>query len=108
MATAIVARGHVAALASDAEDLLLGVDCTVPRHEGTIALEPGSTVLLYTDGLIERRGVPIDDSIAHLMEVFGSVHQVPLEELCNQVLDQLLTADNEDDVALLAVRVLDA
>ena len=47
-------------------DLLLGVDPTRPRADHEHELPPGSTVLLYTDGLIERRGVPLDDGVRWL------------------------------------------
>jgi anti-sigma regulatory factor (Ser/Thr protein kinase) len=67
-------------------------------------LPAGSTVLLYTDGLIERRGEPIDEGLARLRE---SLRKAPadLEQLCSHVLvGALSSAGTLDDVALLAVR----
>jgi serine phosphatase RsbU (regulator of sigma subunit)/DNA-binding response OmpR family regulator/anti-sigma regulatory factor (Ser/Thr protein kinase) len=67
-------------------------------------LPAGSTVLLYTDGLIERRGEPIDAGLARLRE---SLREAPedLEQLCSHLLSRALsTAGTLDDVALLAVR----
>ena len=58
-----------------------------PRRDSDCASPEGSTVLLYTDGLVEELG--------HL----------PLEELCDAVLAGLLEGDAEDDVALLAFRL---
>ena len=40
-------------------DLLLGVEPTTTRQDHTVLLPPGSTVLLYTDGLVERRGTSL-------------------------------------------------
>jgi GAF domain-containing protein len=67
-----------------------------------ITLEPKSTLLLYTDGLVERRGVPVTDSIAELGVRAAELAGQPLEQLC----DQLVAAGpGSDDAALLAVRV---
>ncbi len=90
----------------DAEgDLLLGVDPTSERTEHVAELSIGSTVLLYTDGLIERRGAHLDDSIDALSVVLESLAGRPLEELCDEILTALVGDRNEDDVAILAVRI---
>jgi serine phosphatase RsbU (regulator of sigma subunit) len=84
-------------------DLLLGLDPTAERNDHVQELRPGATVLFYTDGLIERRGVPIDAGLAWLVDQVRRVAQLPLEELCDRLLGGLAGAV-EDDVALLAVR----
>jgi serine phosphatase RsbU (regulator of sigma subunit) len=84
-------------------DLLLGVDPDRPRADHAHELAPGSTVLLYTDGLIERRGVPLDDGVAWLAGLVQQLRHLPLEELCDRVLGEL-DGQVEDDVALLAIR----
>jgi serine phosphatase RsbU (regulator of sigma subunit)/anti-sigma regulatory factor (Ser/Thr protein kinase) len=67
-------------------------------------LDTGSTVLLYTDGLVERRGEAIDAGLERLREVFGS-GPADLERLCSHVLERALEhGDAQDDIALLAVR----
>ena len=83
-------------------DLLLGLDAHSRRADHRTVLTPGATVLLYTDGLVERRGASLDDGLQWLEQACGELAGLPLEEFC----DQLLTAvgDVEDDVALLAVR----
>jgi serine phosphatase RsbU (regulator of sigma subunit)/anti-sigma regulatory factor (Ser/Thr protein kinase) len=69
-------------------------------------LSPGSTVLLYTDGLVERRGETIDVGLERLRKVLGAGPE-DLEELCSYVIDRAPSgAGARDDMALLAVRLL--
>ncbi|WP_299959512.1 SpoIIE family protein phosphatase [uncultured Modestobacter sp.] len=94
--------GGVVVLERD-PDLLLGLDPAVERTDHTLLLEPGTTVLLYTDGLVERRGSTLDEGTAWLVEVVGACGGRPLDELCDRLLAEL-AGSVEDDVALLAVR----
>ena len=48
-------------------DLLLGLDPLTARTDHSHQMQPGSTVVLYTDGLVERRGASIDDGLAWLV-----------------------------------------
>ncbi len=50
-------------------EVLLGIDPTSPRTESVADLAPGSTLLLYTDGLVERRGRDLDVGVEELREV---------------------------------------
>ncbi|HWX44201.1 MAG TPA: SpoIIE family protein phosphatase [Solirubrobacteraceae bacterium] len=69
-------------------------------------LSPGSTVLLYTDGLVERRGETIDVGLERLREVLSTGSE-DLEELCSHVIDRAPSGVGaRDDMALLAVRLL--
>jgi PAS domain S-box-containing protein len=82
----------------------LGVPLEAARGQGDISLHPGSTVLLYTDGLVETRGGDIDDDLAALLD------QVRRHRPADgpQALIDLLTAELDelnDDVALLAVQL---
>ncbi|HEY7892157.1 MAG TPA: SpoIIE family protein phosphatase [Solirubrobacteraceae bacterium] len=73
-------------------------------HEGE--LPPDSTMLLYTDGLVERRGENLDVGLEHLREVLGSA-PADLEDLCSHILvGASAQGAIQDDVALLAVRRL--
>ncbi len=98
------ADGEVAVL-EPAPDLLLGVAPDAPRADHVAVLEPGCTVLLYTDGLVERRNRDIDAGTDDLVAVVRDCAGLTLDELCDRVLDRLFLPDAEDDVALLAVRL---
>jgi serine phosphatase RsbU (regulator of sigma subunit) len=97
--------GRVSVLDAVPADLLLGVDPRQPRTDHGTLLPPGSTVLLHTDGLVERRDRDIDQGTAALVEVLGECAGLPLDELCDRVLARLFLPDAEDDVAVLAFRL---
>ncbi|MBB3085054.1 PP2C family protein-serine/threonine phosphatase [Geodermatophilus sabuli] len=86
-------------------DLMLGVDPDAPRTDHTAELDDGATLLLVTDGLVERRDADLDEGLATLREALRDLGRVPLEELCDTLLARVLPADGADDVALVAVRV---
>jgi PAS domain S-box-containing protein len=72
-------------------------------REDTAVLEAGATLVLYTDGLVERRDVSLDARLEELAEVAADGPS-GLEELCDRVLGKLLgSGDPADDVALIAV-----
>ncbi|WP_243060133.1 SpoIIE family protein phosphatase [Nocardioides sp. SR21] len=94
---------------AEGADLLLGLDPRTQRREQTATLERGATLILYTDGLVERRGQLVDDGIAALTSLLGDLmsSDVSLEELCDALLSHLVPDNAEDDVALLAVRLIE-
>ena len=96
--------GWVDDLDGDA-DLLLGVDARTTRTQSEAELERGATVLLYTDGLVERRGQAIDDGLNRLREILAELASWDLPDLCDEVLARMLPRGAEDDVALAAVRL---
>jgi GAF domain-containing protein/PAS domain-containing protein len=97
--------GGAVALEKEDPDLLLGVLAHTEREETSAVLEPGGTLLLYTDGLIERRGESLDRGIATLTAAVDRLAGLPLSVMCDRLLAELLPEDNEDDVALVAVRL---
>ncbi len=89
-----------------APDPPLGVFETPSHSEVEIALEPGSTLILYTDGLVEQRGISIDVGLEALRAAAMDPGEDP-EALCERLLDAMLEMhDPRDDVALLALRAL--
>ena len=79
----------------------------VPRHETEVVLERDSTLLLYTDGLVERRDMPVRDGMARLEALLAELapKDLGLAELCDELLKRVLPGRREDDVALVAVRL---
>ena len=98
--------GTVAALGTFGRpEMLLGVDPTTRRTETVVTLDRGMTVLLFTDGLIERRDSDIDDGMERLVAALADLGDLPLQELCDRVLERMVEGQPDDDVALVAVRL---
>ncbi|XES00295.1 PP2C family protein-serine/threonine phosphatase [Streptomyces sp. S1D4-11] len=109
----ITRAGHPppAAVSPDGTARLLDVPPGVPLGVGgtpftttDVTLQPGSTLVLYTDGLVEARGSDIDERLAeftHLLEQPAPT----LDELCDRLLIHLTPASADDDIALLAARL---
>ncbi|MEV3987615.1 SpoIIE family protein phosphatase [Streptomyces sp. NPDC049837] len=85
--------------------LLLGTRVRVPRTDATATLPPGSTLLLHTDGLVESRRRPIDAGLDDLREHAADLARRPLDAFCDQLLERVRPTDNDDDVAVLALRI---
>jgi serine phosphatase RsbU (regulator of sigma subunit) len=87
-------------------DLPLGVDPTYPRRTTSIPLPPGHALFLYTDGLIERRGLSPDVGIERLC---AALCPGAADAICGKVMFEMLGADTaDDDVAVLMLsRLLD-
>ena len=84
----------------------IGAADTAVFREATAILPPGSTILLYTDGLVERRDTPLHERLDRLAAVAGAAGE-ELAGLCEAVLREVLgESEPGDDVALLAVRPL--
>lgn len=97
--------GTIAELASWRGDLMLGVDPAARRTESVVSLDRETTVLLYTDGLIERRDSVLDDGMDRLRTAAAELAHRPLDELCDQLIERLVEDRPEDDVALVAIRL---
>jgi len=98
--------GTTTLLEGDDADLLLGIDPTARRREQSAELPPGSVLLLCTDGLVERRETSLDVGLADLRAALAEEGHLPPGELCDALLARLVPEVSEDDVALLALRVL--
>jgi serine phosphatase RsbU (regulator of sigma subunit) len=82
----------------------VGIGWFGPRVDGQALMPEDSTLVLFTDGLFERRGVPLDEGRAGLRELLADSAGLPLDELCDRLLAELVGDGVEDDVAVLAVR----
>lgn len=62
--------------------------------------------MLYTDGLIERRGEDTDAGLAQLTDALAQHSTLPVQELADQLLAHLgVTGGSQDDIALVVVRL---
>ncbi|MFC8088864.1 PP2C family protein-serine/threonine phosphatase [Streptomyces sp. NPDC057301] len=78
----------------------------VPRPQAGLSYTPGDTLVLYTDGLIERRGEDIDTGLARLTDALAQYSTLPVEELADGLLAHLgVTGGSHDDIALVVVRL---
>jgi serine phosphatase RsbU (regulator of sigma subunit) len=83
--------------------LLVGVDATTHRETLHLDVPPGTTLIAYTDGLIERPGQDMDLGIH---ELCARIAAAPADARPRQLCDAAISGglDHRDDVALLAVR----
>jgi serine phosphatase RsbU (regulator of sigma subunit) len=89
-------------------DRPLGIGADCPRSETEVVLHPGATLLLFTDGLVERRGQVIDDGIRSLSTTLTDVGPPALrdpESLCDELFARLLPDRPDDDVGLLVAHL---
>ncbi|WP_231851662.1 SpoIIE family protein phosphatase [Modestobacter italicus] len=86
-------------------DPLLGVLPGADRSESVVTLDRGATVLLYTDGLIERRDADLDKGLDRLKTALAELAHEPLQDLCDQLIERLVDGRPDDDVALVAIRL---
>ena len=84
----------------------LGATRHVRYDDVELTLEPGSALLLYTDGLVERAGESLDEGLSRLAAVVGGSDD-DLEHLGDLLIDEMLPeGTSDDDAALLMVRAL--
>ena len=97
------ADGTVEILATPPERLL-GTEEAGPRTDHEVRLNPGDTVVLVTDGLVEAGRCDIDAGLARLAGALAGCDGLPVEQLCDRLLERIVPGPADDDVALLAVR----
>jgi hypothetical protein len=84
--------------------VLLGATTESSYPQANVRLEPGDALVLYTDGLVERRGEDIDAAIGALGDALAVVRGEPASALCDQALLALGTGARDDDVCVLVLR----
>lgn len=84
-------------------EVLLGLWPDGERKDYTVLLEPGASVVFYTDGLVERRGRALDLGLARLVQVLEGQQDRTAEELCDLLLPAFEDGFAEDDVVLLVL-----
>lgn len=109
----LATAGHPAPLLIDGDgadyvampyDILLGITRSAARTTAEVAFRPGSTLLLYTDGLVEHRSRGIADGMAALRDMAAELQADDLDALCDTLVHRLAPHPT-DDVCLLAVHL---
>jgi serine phosphatase RsbU (regulator of sigma subunit)/anti-sigma regulatory factor (Ser/Thr protein kinase) len=101
----LVGRDGTAVYLEGGRSLPLGVDGEAAVEVADAILETGATIILYTDGLVERRDAPLDVGLDLVRETAGSVVAGP-DTLIDHVLRGVFEgAERDDDVAMLVVRL---
>ncbi|MFI8434724.1 PP2C family protein-serine/threonine phosphatase [Streptomyces sp. NPDC079020] len=93
-----------AAYLPDEPGLPLGVDATLPRPDHRTRLRPGSTVVFFTDGLVEHPARSIDEGLDSLVELATTHAGQPVGDLVHALADHH-PSDGHDDLAILALRL---
>ncbi|MCW2607203.1 MAG: Histidine kinase [Frankiales bacterium] len=90
--------------------IMIGTAVDAPRPEEVHLLAPGATVLMYTDGLVERRGRDLDEQIAELGRTASRLRAEAATpgELCERLLATVRADGGTDDAAVVALRLLPA
>ena len=73
-------------------------------EDDRVTVPPGTTLVLYTDGLVERRGSMLDEGIDRLGEVILEAPGEP-RDIVDRVIDRIVESRVDDDLALLLVRL---
>ena len=102
LAPVFATPGQPAALADVAGGLMIGVDACMRRRATTVKVPPGALLCFYTDGLVERPEVPLDEGLAKLCQ---AVTAEPPETVCASVMAAMVGMESaRDDIALLVFR----
>ncbi|MET3982168.1 SpoIIE family protein phosphatase [Streptomyces sp. PvR034] len=100
----LLLRDGRAAILEAPLNILLGAVAGVTYEEAELRLRPGDTLLLYTDGFVERRRVAMERSLAALRRAAERVGAGPVETMADELLARV-TGDTDDDTSLVVVRV---
>jgi serine phosphatase RsbU (regulator of sigma subunit) len=81
----------------------IGVRRDSPYQEASVSVAPHSTLIAFTDGLVERRGEPLDAGLARLRAA-AAQRSAALDELLERVARSLAPHDHHDDTAIVGIR----
>jgi len=99
------APGSGKTVLTDATSVPLAVRRHEPRPQVSMVLPLGSTLMLFTDGLVERKHESIDDGIDRAADVLAETMKLPLDAVADAMLRELAPAAGyDDDVAMVIYR----
>jgi serine/threonine-protein kinase RsbW len=94
-----------ASLVAGATGLPLGVRAYASYGEEVVEIAPGDRLVLFTDGLVERRNASIDDRLEQLADVSAAAVMSGSADWCDRIVDEMIGARRSDDAALLGVQL---
>jgi PAS domain S-box-containing protein len=103
----LLQRDGTVSFLQEGTGVLLGVTGGESTGEAAIDLLPGDVIVLYTDGLIERRDASLSDGLARLAAAMSSLGGRSADQICDGLLAAMLPegATQDDDIAILVARV---
>ncbi|WP_329179214.1 SpoIIE family protein phosphatase [Streptomyces sp. NBC_01477] len=103
----LVSHDGQARFLTEGHSLLLGTGVTPVRPDACLTLPSRSTLILYTDGLVESRDRSIDDGLERLRKHAASLAHRPLPAFTDLLLERTrpTNEENDDDVAILTLRI---
>ena len=99
----LLTNGHAELLPVQPSRLLGAPPAPAPALEWAGVVPVGSTLVLFTDGLVESRSADIDEGLAGLLAAASASGTSDPDELCDRLLAELTGAHRADDIALLAL-----
>jgi GGDEF domain-containing protein len=87
------------------DDLLLGLGLETHRADLSLRLPAASTLLLYSDGLIETRNADLDHGLDRLRAAARPLATLDVVDLCDELVSVMVGVSSHDDVTVLAVRI---
>ena len=99
----LLTNGHAELLPVQPSRLLGAPPAPAPALEWAGLVPVGSTLVLFTDGLVESRSADIDEGLAGLLAAASASGTSDPDLLCDRLLEQLTGAHRADDIALLAL-----
>jgi PAS domain S-box-containing protein len=89
----------------DARSVPLAVQRKASRPQSSVVLPPGSTLMLYTDGLVERRDATLDDGIAQLSTTVAQGANLAVDAVADAALSEMAPPSGyDDDIAIVVYR----
>jgi serine/threonine-protein kinase RsbW len=99
----LLTEGHAELLPVRPSRLLGAPPAPAPALEWAGVMPVGSTLVLFTDGLVESRSADLDEGLAQLLSAATAAQTSDPQELCDRLLGELTGAHRADDIALLAL-----
>jgi PAS domain S-box-containing protein len=91
------------------KSVLIGASGVEGRGDAEAVIARGSTLILYTDGLVEDRDTDVEEGIAELCSLVAAHDpELGVDPLCDMLLDALLDGPRTDDAAVIAVRIAES